>query len=83
LAATSRTVERSTPQPPPSKDTPDILMLIAVGTPLLVALEAKMYDRPTREAPEAQMLRQGTVVLDYLQEPHRIRATCEVAPKAQ
>ncbi len=55
------------PQPPVSKDTPDILMLIAASTPLLVALEAKMYDPVTREALEAQMLRQRTVVLDYLE----------------
>ncbi len=52
--------------PPTARDTPDILVYLAVDPPVLIALEAKMYDRPTREALQEQMGRQREVVLDYL-----------------
>src|SRR6266511_3351664 len=41
--------------PPTARDTPDILVYLAVDPPVLIALEAKMYDRPTREALQEQM----------------------------
>ena len=44
----------------------DLLILVDQDPPVLVALEAKVYDRPTMAALEAQMLRQRTIVLDYL-----------------
>ncbi len=31
-----------------AKDTPDVIILVTEPTPLLIALEAKMYDRPSR-----------------------------------
>jgi len=55
------------PQPVESRDTPDILVLVTGEPTTLLAFEAKMYDRPTREAVELQMSQQRTVVLDYIQ----------------
>jgi len=52
--------------PPKAKDTPDILIFVAARAPVLIALEAKMYDLPTRQALEEQMRRQREVVVDYL-----------------
>jgi hypothetical protein len=52
--------------PPKARDMPDILIFVAAQAPVLIALEAKMYDRPTRQALEEQMRRQREVVVDYL-----------------
>lgn len=49
------------------RDTPDIICLIKDEQKTLLAFEAKMYDRPSREAVEEQMRRQREFVLDYLQ----------------
>jgi hypothetical protein len=49
------------------RDTPDIICLVNDEQKTLIALEAKMYDRPSREAVEEQMRRQREYVLDYLQ----------------
>ena len=54
------------PTPPEARDTPDILIFVASTPPVLIALEAKMYDRPTCQALQEQMRRQRTIVLDYL-----------------
>jgi hypothetical protein len=51
---------------PASRDTPDVLVFLAGPTKRIVALEAKMYDRPTREALDEQMRRQKEHVLDFL-----------------
>jgi hypothetical protein len=52
--------------PPDARDTPDILIFVASEPPLLIALEAKMYDRPTWQALREQLRRQREIVLDYL-----------------
>jgi hypothetical protein len=49
------------------RDTPDIICLVKDEQKTLIAFEAKMYDRPSREAVEEQMRRQREFVLDYLQ----------------
>jgi hypothetical protein len=54
------------PDPPKSKDTPDILILVQGEQTQLFALEAKMYDRPSPAALADQM-RAQRVQLDYLQ----------------
>ncbi len=53
-------------QPLSYRDTPDIICLVKDPQKTLIALEAKMYDRPTREAVEEQMGRQRELILDYL-----------------
>jgi hypothetical protein len=54
------------PALPASRDTPDVLVFLDGSTKWIVALEAKMYDRPTKEALEDQMRRQRLHVLDFL-----------------
>lgn len=54
------------PTPPEARDTPDILIFVASTPPVLIALEAKMYDRPNWQALQVQMQRQREIVLDYL-----------------
>lgn len=54
------------PALPAARDTPDVLVFLAGPTKCIVALEAKMYDRPTKEALEDQMQRQKDHVLDFL-----------------
>src|SRR3990170_5849501 len=53
------------PDPPAEKFTPDIVILITGESPRLIALEAKMYDRPSRAELQLQMQRQSTL-LQYL-----------------
>jgi hypothetical protein len=43
------------PTAPAGRDTPDILIYFEDRAPLLLALEAKMYDRPSRAAIDAQL----------------------------
>ncbi len=62
-----------------TRDTPDILILVTGDPTLLLAIEAKMYDRPTREAVELQMAQQRKVVLDYLQEALSIQSFFHLA----
>jgi len=55
------------PDPPTSKDTPDILILVSGEPTVLIALEAKMYDQPS--APKLmEQMRAQRVQLDYLRE---------------
>jgi hypothetical protein len=54
------------PTLPVSRDTPDVLIFLAGPIKAIVALEAKMYDRPSKEALEDQMKRQRDYVLDFL-----------------
>jgi len=54
------------PTPPEARDTPDILIYVDAQPPVLIAIEPKMYDRPTSEALELQMARQRKIGLDYL-----------------
>jgi hypothetical protein len=61
------------------RDTPDIIFLIKGEAKALVAFEAKMYDRPTREAVELQMKRQRELVLDYLQTALSIESVSHAA----
>jgi hypothetical protein len=56
------------PALPESRDTPDVLIFHAGATKRIVALEAKMYDRPSQDALEEQLRRQREHVLDYLAE---------------
>jgi hypothetical protein len=60
---------------PESRDTPDILIFAATSPALLIAIEAKMYDRPSKDALEAQLSGQRKVVLD------RIAPVLGVQPK--
>lgn len=52
-------------EPPLYRDTPDILIYLHQSRSL-IAIEAKMFDLPNREALIEQMDRQRTYVLDYL-----------------
>lgn len=55
------------PQPPTSKDTPDIMILVQGSFSVLIALEAKLYDQPSGLELIKQMGAQR-LQLDYLQE---------------
>jgi hypothetical protein len=54
------------PDPPLSRDTPDILILIQGDVKVLIAIEAKMYDLPLPDDLRIQMERQRKI-LDYIQ----------------
>jgi hypothetical protein len=43
------------PTAPAGRDTPDVLLYFENSPPLLLALEAKMYDRPSRSAVDVQL----------------------------
>lgn len=53
------------PEPPLSKDTPDIMIFVSGEPTVLIALEAKMYDSPSALALTEQM-RAQRAQLDYL-----------------
>jgi hypothetical protein len=53
------------PDPPKPKDTPDVMILIAGEASALIAVEAKMYHRPTAADLQEQMRAQAKI-LDYL-----------------
>ena len=55
------------PNPPMTKDTPDIPILVRGEKKVLIALEAKLYDRPRREDLARQMAGQA-VILNYLRD---------------
>jgi len=55
------------PNPPTTKDTPDIVILIRGATTTLIALEAKMYHQPQRSSLVKQLKAQRRQ-LGYLQE---------------
>jgi hypothetical protein len=59
------------PDPPETKDTPDIMISVWGERRILLALEAKMYHRPSVMALQTQMNAQREQ-LDYLQEKLRI-----------
>jgi hypothetical protein len=64
---------------PSYRDTPDILCLVRDEQKALLALEAKMYDWPTRTAVGEQMRRQREFVLDYLQSSLSIETVLQAA----
>jgi hypothetical protein len=66
------------PDPPRSKETPDIVMLVDGPERLLVAIEAKMYDTPNRADLNEQM-RAQQVHLQYLVERLGVRHCHHVA----
>jgi hypothetical protein len=55
------------PNPPKTKETPDIMFLVAGKPSVLVAIEAKMYDQPTAMELMTQMQAQR-FQLDYLRD---------------
>jgi hypothetical protein len=55
------------PNAPGSRERPDLMILIEGSEPLLIAIEAKMYDDISKAELIQQMDRQRRYVLDYLQ----------------
>jgi hypothetical protein len=47
---------------PPGKDTPDVIVLITEPYPVLIALEAKLYDKPKPSALRRQLQAQGALL---------------------
>ena len=66
------------PDPPRSKETPDIVILVDGPERLLVAVEAKMYDTPT-QADLTEQMRAQQVHLQYLVDKLGIRHCHHVA----
>lgn len=58
------------PDPPLTKDTPDIIISIRTSDKgkILIAIEAKMYDNPTGDKLKTQMNNQRDNILEYLKE---------------
>jgi hypothetical protein len=53
--------------PPTTRDTPDVLIYIAGPPPMLLAIEAKMFDRPSKAELDEQLRAQAAIVT-YLQQ---------------
>ncbi len=58
--------------PPVGKDTPDVVMLVTEPSPVLIALEAKLYDRPSRPDLLKQLQAQDTLLRPLVDQLHRM-----------